>query len=46
MEANWKWWKKNTFYRYNNNPFLKRMEEEEYRGGKIEEWNDKEDEKD
>jgi len=48
MEANWKWWKRNPFSRYNNNLFLKRMEEEkqEYKGGKIEEWNDEEDEED
>jgi len=34
----WKWWKKNLFSRYNKNPFLKKMEdEEEYKGEKIEE---------
>jgi len=48
MEANWKQWKRNSFSRYNNNLFLKRMEEEkqEYKKGKIEEWNDEEDEED
>ena len=39
MEENWRQWKKNLFSRYSRNPFLKRMEEkEEYKGGKIEEW--------
>jgi len=48
MEENWRWWKKNPFSRYNRNPFLKKMEEEkeEYKGGKIEEWNEEEDEED
>ena len=48
MEENWKRWKKNLFSRYNRNPFLKRMEEEEheYKGGMIEEWNEEEDEED
>jgi len=45
MEENWRQWKKNPFSRYSRNPSLKRMEEkEEYKGGKIEEWN-KEDNK-
>jgi len=48
MEENWKWWKKNLFSRYSRNPFLKRIEEErdEYKGGKVEEWNKEEDEED
>jgi len=48
MEKNWKWWKKNLFSRYSRNPFLKRIEEErdEYKGGKVEEWNKEEDEED
>ena len=48
MKENWRRWKKNPFYRYNRNPFLKKMEEEqkEYKGGKIEEWNEKENKKD
>jgi len=47
MEENWRWWKKNPFSRYNKNLFLKKIkEEEEYKGGKIEEWNEEEDEKD
>jgi len=47
MEENWRWWKKNLFSRYSRNPFLKRIEEkEEYKGGKIEEWDKEEDEKD
>jgi len=48
MKENWRRWKKNPFYRYNRNPFLKKMEEEqkEYKGGKIEEWNEEEDKKD
>jgi len=47
MEKNWRQWKKNPFSRYNRNPFLKRMEEKkEYKGGKIEEWNEEEDEED
>jgi len=28
MEENWRWWKKNLFFRYNKNPFLKKMEKE------------------
>jgi len=28
MEGNWRWWKKNMFFRYNRNLFLKKMEEE------------------
>ena len=45
---NQEYWKKNPFSRYSRNPFLKRMEEEkdEYKGGKIEEWNEEEDEED
>jgi len=45
---NWRWWKKNPFSRYNRNLFLKKMEEEqkEYKEGKIEEWNEKENKKD
>ena len=47
MEESWRWWKKNPFSRYSRNPFLKRMEEkEEYKGGKIEEWDEEEDEED
>jgi len=47
MEENWKWWKKNLFSRYNRNPFLKWMEErEEYKEGKIEEWDEEVDEED
>jgi len=48
METNWKRWKRNLLSRYNNNPFLKRMEEEKqkYREGKIEEWNNEEDKED
>ena len=41
MEENWRQWKRNPFSRYNRNPFLKRMEEsEEYKGAKIEEWDE------
>jgi len=44
MEENWRRWKKNPFFRYNKNPFLKMMEEkEEY---KIEEWDEEEDKED
>jgi len=48
MKENWRWWKRNLFLRYNRNPFLKRMEEEknEYKGGKIEKWDEEEDEED
>jgi len=48
MEENWRKWKRNPFSRYNKNLFLKRIEEEKnkYKGGKIEEWDEKEDEKD
>jgi len=47
MEENWRWGKKNPFSRYNKNPFLKRMEEkEEYKRGKIEEWEEEEDKED
>jgi len=47
MEENWKWWKKNPFSRYSKNPFLKKMEKkEEYKGGKIEEWDEEVDEED
>jgi len=48
MEENWRKWKRNPFSRYNKNLFLKRIEEEKnkYKGGKIEEWNEKEDEED
>jgi len=48
MEKNWRWWKKNLFFRYSRNPFLKRIEEKkhEYKGGMIEEWNKKKDEED
>jgi len=43
IEENWRWWKKNPFSRYNKNLFLKKIkEEEEYKGGKIEEWNEEE----
>ena len=39
MEENWKRWKKNPFFRYNKNLFLKKIEEEKnkYKGAKIEE---------
>jgi len=47
MEKNWRQWKKNMFSRYSRNPFLKRMEEkEEYKRGKIEEWDEKVDKED
>jgi len=48
MEENWRRWKKNPFSRYNKNSFLKKIEEEqeEYKGGKMKEWNEDEDEKD
>jgi len=48
MEENWRQWKKNLFSRYNKNPFLKKMKEEreEYKGGKIEKWDEEEDEED
>ena len=48
MEENWKQWKKNLFSRYNRNPFLKRMEEEEheYKEGMIEEWDEEENKED
>ena len=48
MEKNWRKWKRNLFSRYNKNLFLKKMEEEkdEYKGGKIEEWNEEEEEED
>ena len=47
IEENWRRWKKNPFSRYSRNPFLKRMEEKkEYEGGKIEEWDEEEDEED
>ena len=41
-------WKRNLFSRYNKNLFQKRIEEEkeEYKGKKIEEWNEEEDEED
>jgi len=46
MEENWRQWKRNLFSRYNRNLFLKRMEEEKnkYEGGKIEEWNEEDEE--
>jgi len=39
MEEDWRRWKKNPFFRYSRNPFLRKMEEEqeEYKGEKIEE---------
>jgi len=47
MEENWKRWKRNPFSRYSRNPFLKKMEErEEYKGRKIEEWDEEIDEED
>ena len=48
MEENWRKWKRNLFSRYNKNPFLKKIEEEkdEYKGGKIEEWDKEENEED
>ena len=47
MEENWRWWKKNPFSRYNKNPFLKKIkEEEEYKGEKIEKWNKEENKED
>jgi len=48
MEENWRRWKKNLFSKYNKNLFLKKMEEEkeEYKGEKIEEWNEEEDKED
>jgi len=48
MEENWKQWKKNPFSRYNRNLFLKRIEEKknEYKGGKIKEWDKEKDKED
>ena len=48
MEENWRRWKRNLFSRYNRNPFLKKIEEEqkEYKGGKIEEQSEEKDKKD
>ena len=48
IEENWRQWKKNLFFRYSRNLFLKRMEEKEheYKGGMIKEWNEEEDEED
>jgi len=48
MEENWRKWKRNPFSRYNKNLFLKKMEKakDEYKGGKIKEWNEEEDEED
>jgi len=48
MEENWRKWKINPFLRYNKNSFLKKMEEkeEEYKGGKVEEWNKEKDKED
>ena len=48
MEENQRQQKKNTFSRYNRNPFLKRMEEEkqEYKEGMVEEWNEEKDKED
>ena len=48
MEENWRWWKKNPFFKYSKNPFLKRMEEgkDEYKGARIEEWNEEENKED
>jgi len=48
MEENWRCWKRNSFSKYSRNLFLKKIEEEkeEYKGGRIKEWDKKEDKKD
>jgi len=48
IEENWRKWKRNLFSRYNRNLFLKGIEEEknEYKRGKIEEWDKEENKED
>jgi len=48
MEEKWRKWKRNLFSRYNRNLFLKGIEEEknEYKRGKIEEWDKEENKED